>query len=83
MKIEVTAQDIASGKRVDCDCCPLALALNRATNDVWHVTKAEAYRRGPVRPITLPPPARKFIADFDACNPVFPFTFELELEGAK
>jgi hypothetical protein len=30
VRVEVTAEDIASGVRKDCSCCPVAIALGRA-----------------------------------------------------
>lgn len=44
-KIEVTQEDINAGKEGDCNFCPIALALNRATGRLWTVNNYYCYER--------------------------------------
>jgi hypothetical protein len=87
LHVEVTQDDIKNGIRRNSDCCPIALALRRASGG----TNSE---RIDVNPRTIsfwdgesrricgtPPDARKFIADFDDRLMVAPLAFDLELEG--
>ncbi len=75
--IEVTEQDITHGKRKQCEECPIALAMHRATDEHWSVgTKLDRCRDG--FSIKTPLSACEFITDFDSSLPVQPFTFEIE-----
>jgi hypothetical protein len=81
--IEVTQRDISRGVPADCSKCPVALAVRRATK----IRKIAADTSGLFRiapytefaRFTAKHPARKFIKDFDAGEPVEPFSFEVEL----
>lgn len=84
MKIQVTAEDIANGKREDCNYCPIALAVGRAT----HCKRVSVGRRIIMWDIRfvqsksawMPSVAKEFINVFDAfgSNYVSPFEFEVE-----
>lgn len=45
MRIEVTADDIRHGERRECERCPIARAVQRATNDgAWSVCETSTSR---------------------------------------
>jgi len=78
MKIEVTEEDIKAGWR-NALYCPVALALDRATNQDWHVSAdhlspciGENYDKS-----EIPARVRRFIRAFDQGKKVRPFSFEL------
>lgn len=87
MKISVTREDIAAGKRHECGACPVALAVARHLCDgvapqVGYFTIQ--YRRlADQQTLThvswLPAPASEWIEDFDHRRPVEPFDFELKI----
>lgn len=74
MRVEVTAEDIAKGRRSSCSRCPIARALKRAgfadvsvyNYEFWHGENGEA---------RLPRSAQAFIRRFDDKKPVTPFVF--------
>jgi hypothetical protein len=81
--VDVTADDIAQGKACKSRECQVALALARATGEVWEVGATTAIR-GAVA--YLPFEAKRFISAFDIADlgyqPPFsiaPFSFTLEL----
>jgi len=78
MRINVTADDIANGVHKDCERCPVALAVKRATGCVnCDVTADTIYATGmPV--FTTPRSVQEFIARFDREYPVQPFSFYLK-----
>lgn len=78
--VEVTRRDIVNGRRRSCRHCPIALALGRlmATDNVF-VGDTRAGVGETDLLFDLPEEAVRFIRDFDACEPVSPFTFTLDL----
>lgn len=83
MKIVVTQEDIAHGKRACMFDCAVALALKRAGVKFIKLSYNEIITKvGPdglevLESIPLPPEATQFIVDFDDQTPVSPFEFEL------
>ena len=85
MKIEVTAEDIANGRRAHDNSCPVALAIGRTLhreNAVSVVsTDVQIFNAAPfaeVEQATFPKEVTKFIKRFDGGKKVEPFTFEIE-----
>lgn len=77
LTIDVTAEDIAAGKRSSgCDC-PIALAAKRklGRRDGVGVGSLAINIGGDWS--WLPQSARVFIRRFDDCRPVEPFSFEI------
>lgn len=89
--VNVTAEDIREGGRVDAFCCPVALALRRAVPphvERVGVTGAYAALWTPdcghrTTDVLLPDAARAFIDRYDDGHDVEPFTFEIEIPDAK
>jgi hypothetical protein len=83
MRVEVTADDIANGKRGLPWCCPIARAIKRASGGSRvsiGTFNGLAYDWGTAHPAVffdLPEVARCFISDFDSGRPVEPFSFEI------
>ena len=83
MRVKVTQDHIDRGLRSHTRCCPLALALQSATGNiyicvgsslVWDTNKpGEIYGHISTR-------AEHFVEDFDNGEPVVPFEFELEMK---
>ena len=84
MKIEVNREDIESGVRADCDLCPVALAIVRSAEVGCEVGSyfVTLFAGSGKKMVELPLPAMRFIQRFDACKPVSPFTFDLEIPEA-
>lgn len=91
LTVNVTAEDIAQGRRSDCHLCPVARALRRVTGSVWAaVGRYEMVWRGPnAKAIRCDTPDEviRFVADFDSVPgvnipPFAPFSFELEIPEA-
>ncbi len=90
MRIEVTANDIAKGAQDDCEACPVARAVRRATGLPAEVDSVRITldRNGPRRQV-LPTPkdVETFIYDFDGFDAeeedaesyVKPFAFDLDV----
>lgn len=86
LRVEVTAEDIANGKREDSESCPIALALLRCdgvfgaevNEDITTVTPDDDRLSG-----SPPKEASDFIDNFDAGNDVEPFAFEIEVEAPE
>lgn len=78
MKIQVTAEDIANGRRSDCHNCPVSLAWNRVMGGDYKVGLGVIVQNSCIL-FWLPKIAQKFIFDFDAGRPVEPFEFEVNL----
>lgn len=83
-KIDVTQDDINTGKRINAYSCPIALAMNRVTGKqcsvsshewvVWNDHEQEMTGR-------LPLDASRFVRDFDYGLPgVLPISFEIEID---
>jgi hypothetical protein len=85
MIINVTQKHIDEGTRNNCDTCPVALALNEATERTWIVGSDSAAYKGNFAgfgwsdDIKLPLEARRFIARVDSKRSVLPFSFELDI----
>ena len=81
MKIQVTQEDIDAGKQKDIHCCPLALAIKRATGkEIQVVTDYfDLVTENDTQTYELPEIAANFRRDFDHCLTVEPFEFELDI----
>jgi len=82
VRIQVTIDDIENGKPLDCSRCPLALALNRATNRTdWFVDYGTAYFGSGFshESAALPRECLVFVRRFDNYRDGNPFSFEVEL----
>ena len=75
--INVTAEDIAAGKRKNAGCCPVALALKRETGKECFV--APTFVLSDKTYIDSPREVYFFIITFDAGLPVEPFSFVLDI----
>ena len=80
MTVSVTEEDIAQGARRSCTTCPVAIAVARAYSEkiVWVNTCniTIGYEMGKV--VATPLEVKRFVLEFDAGEPVFPFEFTLE-----
>lgn len=75
--IEVTAEDIERGARIDPERCPIALACRRALPDI--AVSVDGYGIDEYDLIPTPDVAAKFITSFDTGKTVEPFSFELRI----
>lgn len=85
LRVEVTAEDIADGRREHCERCPVARAMRRAIGRVVWVGGAGQWgigNRSP-QPKRLPLRVTDFITAFDTGRPVSPFTFNLDVPEVK
>lgn len=91
IKVQVTEEDIALGVRKSCSCCPVALALGRATGAASHVSVGggSAMYLPPGASlldewitVQLPVVANWWILTYDLSNAVGPIEFEIP-EGAN
>ena len=82
MKIQVTQDDIDHGRSGDCNFCPVARAVKRATHlDLGvRVTIGYVYLGNLVN-FQLLSKVADFVYDFDVGMPVKPFEFELDPEN--
>ena len=87
MKIQVTQEDIDSGRRLQCNHCPVAKALQRALknrriytdgNFVWEERDHSFLTDKVVA--SLPQDVKFKIVDFDRDRKMQPFEFELPYE---
>lgn len=91
IKVTVTSDDIKKGKPRNEDCCPIALATNRAFDGMLEgslsVCQSFVALRVTGEPIErteqLPGEAVAFIRDFDAGIEVKPFEFKLPVDRLK
>lgn len=87
IQFHVTALDIKTGQRRDCFSCPVAKAMLRKLKKMFPQVKltvgnglVEIFSEYKLyRVIKLPVKAQTFIHNFDRCQSVKPFKFELEL----
>ena len=80
MKISVTQEDIAMGRRMDICECPIALAMRRCGMEDPAVDGWVAYRSAhDSKGAALPDSARRFVQRFDGLESVSPFEFEVDL----
>ena len=75
--IDVTSDDIAGGKRLACEKCPVALAVSRRVVGTASVSKFYISIDGFL--VKQPPTVKSFIRDFDNQRTVKPFSFDLKL----
>lgn len=89
-RITVTQKDIDEGKAVDCDKCPIALAISRALGYHVSVTRSLAFIRGNEKfNAKIPDEVGQFIRYFDlfgkdngwSTGTIKPFTFELDIQS--
>ncbi len=84
MLIEVTQNDIDEGRRGECELCPVARAIKRASGShCVYVDPTEVLLGENVLEATwtkLPEEAAQFIEDYDNMQPVDPFSFNLNIE---
>jgi len=79
--VDVTEMDILEGVPMECDQCPIAIALLRHGEEVSVAVKnATLIKDGEMYTAGLPSQVTKFICDFDDGLPVSPFQFPLNLE---
>lgn len=91
IKVIVTAEDIKKGKRINEECCAIALATNRALKDVigLPVSVTATYvavthpEEGYERSTQLPMEAIQFVDNFDKGREVFPMEFEIIVTTLK
>lgn len=78
--IEVTEEDISTGKREKCFNCPVALAMARHLGQLVKIGSF-TWKIAGHEPFTLPHKAQRFISSFDNEGPesVCPFTFTVEV----
>jgi hypothetical protein len=87
MTIEVTEQDILDGCSRSTQNCPIARASKRAgLGPLVFVNgfSIKTYGARGVKPIAryaLPQEACDFVVDYDAGEPVLPFSFEIDLKA--
>lgn len=87
LRITVTAEDISSGTKSDCEKCAVARAANRARGLGFFAWYDRAWVYGVEEPAgpriafgdgleySLPEEAIRFIVDFDEGRQVYPFSF--------
>ena len=83
MRIEVTAEDIRNGRKHDCQYCPVARAIARATGREVLTGRITCQIRSsytPWRSVILPRVVFDFTESFDAGALVQPFDFELDYQ---
>jgi hypothetical protein len=85
MIIKVTQKHIDEGKPSSCGSCPIALAVLESDNRIMNVQAMLSVIRidfdgsTPIRVITTPYEAVRFMRKFDWGQEVEPFEFELNL----
>ena len=79
LKIEVTEANIKNGKS-SLDCCPIALALKRATFYKKRIMINEEVIIIGEKWINTPERLSKFISKFDNVEKVKPFTYNLKIQ---
>jgi hypothetical protein len=73
--IEVTSDHIKNGKRLESDCCPIALALK---DSGWTYARVGSeWVEVDNLCFTLPRSAKRFVSSVDSGRPVKPFRFKL------
>ena len=88
MLVKVTQADIDAGYQADCDNCPVALALQRATALPLVVSQTvinlpDGKSGGVPRWWDTPPDVAAKITDFDEGRGMEPFSFEIDLDIAN
>ncbi len=77
--VEVTAQDIAKGRKFGCTTCPVALAVARVTGGQCYVGGGYLDVFGVYEVIEHTDRVAAFIEQFDGGEPVQPFEFDLTI----
>jgi hypothetical protein len=91
LRLTITADDIAQGKRSDTSCCPIALSFRRTAQKerirvaaLWVVAPrivcATDVYKGIQRSWAMPEIAGKWLIAFDKGETVSPLSFELREE---
>lgn len=87
MIVEVKREHIKAGKQLDCQECPVALALYDATNAyyvaVGSTSQLNCIEVGPFDRYRLTRSVERFVRSFDRGEPVKPFRFRLIKENSK
>ena len=84
LKVSATQDDIRNGVYMDCNRCPIALAVRRATGGRFCSASEQAilidnWERGATGSYRTPAEARRFIRAFDCGKPVGTFEFETKV----
>ena len=80
IRVEVTAEDIATGVPMDGERCPIAYALLRSLNDAcYYAVDCEKVELDGEYDLPLPKTAQDFILAFDDAQDVSPFAFDLSV----
>lgn len=80
LKIDVTQNDINCGKRRRCTKCPVALAVRRVLGEPVKVQSFSIHYKS--RRIAMSRKVEDFVRRFDERQPVRPFSFVFDTEGA-
>ena len=83
MRIDVTEEDIQEGVKCDCDACPIARAVRRATGDQTLSVMGYGVYRGAMLIGRFPKKATDFVISFDSDDSVKPFSFNLDMRGTR
>ncbi len=78
--IKVTREHIDKGIAVNCQKCPVALAVQEAFPKAWIHVGADVVSMGPIT-YNLPHHITKWIDEFDQGIPMIPTSFKLEFEN--
>ncbi len=78
VRVRVTKADIETGRPKSAACCPVAIALQRATGKKSCRIHWDAFRVGRFEDAT-PGAVQEFVSDFDAGRPVRPFSFTIKV----
>lgn len=76
--VEVTQEDIDEGS-INCEWCPIALALKRRFGIMPRIRVSENYIHIDEAMIPTPDEAAEFILDFDTERVVVPISFPLDI----
>lgn len=77
-RIEVTQADIDKGVAMDCDRCPIWLAVHRVVQKCISVTGGHVWYADN-RKSVLPDSAQNFIRSYDGGRKCRPFAFDLDI----
>jgi hypothetical protein len=78
VRVTVTAQDIAGGRRNNGCACPVAAAIMRAMNARWGVIVGPGGPPLPARSLRLPAYVAEAVKRFDEAGEMTPMGFDLE-----
>lgn len=77
-RVNVTAEHIRNGRRLECDECPIALALNDLGLGRWMVSPLYMWNTRGFEVVT-PAAATAFVLACNHGEPLAPFAFEIEI----